>query len=115
MSLNDSNTTTGNVRNFVRLPMRTPPFIPNPLQACRNDIRLTFGAGEGDDYVVRPTPLPEVNPIDREHVAHGFDVGCLLGMGPEDGEVFVGVHGKKFSSFSFANTSERLRTGANTL
>jgi len=95
--------------------MRMPPFIPNPLQACRNDIRLALGSGEGDHYVVRPSLLPEVDPVDREHIAHGFDVGCLLEMAPKDGEVHLLVHGKKFSGFSFANTSERLRTEANTL
>jgi len=79
--------------------MRMPPFIPNPLQACRNDIRLALGLGESNHNVIRPAPLPEVDPIDREHIAHGFDVGCLLGVGPEDGEVVLLVHGaKKFSS-----------------
>lgn len=77
--------------------MRTPPAIPNPLQACRNDIRLALSGGEGDHNVVRPALLPEVSPIDREHVAHGFNVGCLLGVGPEDGEVVWLVHSKIFA------------------
>lgn len=76
--------------------MRTPPFIPNPLQACRNDIRLALGLGERDHYVVRPALLPEVGPIDREHIAHGFDVGCLLEVGPEDGEVHLHLSDSAF-------------------
>lgn len=73
--------------------MRTPPFIPNPLQASSNDVRLALGGGEGDRHEVRSALLPEVSPIDREHVAHGLDVGGLLGVGPEDGEVFFHVSG----------------------
>jgi len=86
--------------------MRTPPAIPNPLQASRNDIRLALGGGEGDDYVVSPTPLPEVDPVDREHVAHWFDVGCLLGMAPKHGEILLSVHAQNFAPESFVNASQ---------
>jgi len=85
--------------------MRPPSAIPNPLQEFRNDIRLALGGGEGDHYVVRPALLPEVDPIDREHVTHGFDVGCLLGVGPKHDEVHLILHQKIFPEISTPNHS----------
>jgi len=96
MSKFRSNATTGATCDFAQLSMRTPPAIPNPLQASRNDIRLSLGLGEGNHNVIGPALLPEVDPIDREHIAHGFDVGCLLGVGPQDGEILLFVHARNF-------------------
>jgi len=90
----------------TQLPMRPPFAIPNPLQASRNDIRLSLGGCKGDHYVVRPALLPKVDPVDREHIAHGFDVGCLLGVGPKYGEILLSVHAQEFASKSFVNASQ---------
>ncbi len=92
--------------------MRAPPAIPNPLQAHRNDVRLAFGIGEGNHNVIRPALLPEVGPVDREHVAHGFDVGGLLRMAPKHDEVCWLNHAKKFARNllrTLANVCEQLR------
>ena len=86
--------------------MRPPSAIPNPLQTGRNDIRLALGAGEGDHYVIRPSLLPEVDPVDREHVAYGFDVGCLLGVAPKHDEVLLTVHARNFAQKSFVNAHQ---------
>lgn len=97
----------------MTLPMRHPSAIPNPLQAHRNDVRLAFGIGEGNHDVIRPALLPEVGPVDREHIAHGFNVGALLRVAPKHDEILLSVHGnKKFARNSLrtlANVCEQLR------
>ena len=109
MSKFRSNAITARV--FVMaLPMRTPPAISNVLQACRNDIRLALGCGEGNRDVVAAFPKPESAAVVRKHFRHRFNVRALLAVTPKHDEILLFVHAQKFARNPTVNTSQHHAT-----